>query len=43
MAKRYAAALATAGLLVNLVDADAAVRKGLLEAGRRLYHTGKSA
>lgn len=43
MAKRYAAALATAGLLVNLVDADAAVRKGLFGAGRRLYLTGKSA
>ncbi|MFH1795407.1 MAG: 2-dehydro-3-deoxygalactonokinase [Pseudomonadota bacterium] len=43
MAMRYAAALATAGLLVNLVDADAAVRKGLFEAGRRLYLTGKSA
>nr|WP_295466741.1 2-dehydro-3-deoxygalactonokinase [Mesorhizobium sp.] len=43
MAKRYAAALATAGLLVNLVDADAAVRKGLFEAGRRLYLSGASA
>ncbi|MBX3575208.1 MAG: 2-dehydro-3-deoxygalactonokinase [Mesorhizobium sp.] len=43
MAKRYAAALATAGLLVDLVDADAAVRKGLFEAGRRLYFPGASA
>lgn len=42
MAKRYAAALATAGLLVDLVDADAAVRKGLFEAGRRLYLPGAS-
>lgn len=40
MAKRYAAALGTAGLLVNLVDADAAVRKGLFEAGRRLFLSG---
>ncbi|MCO5161106.1 MAG: 2-dehydro-3-deoxygalactonokinase [Mesorhizobium sp.] len=43
MAKRYAAALAAAGLLVEFVDADAAVRKGLFEAGRRLYLSGAPA
>ena len=43
MAKRYAAALAAADLLVDLVDADSAVRKGLFEAGRRLYFPGASA
>lgn len=43
MAERYAAALALAGLDVRPVDADAAVRKGLFEAGRRLYLSGASA
>jgi 2-dehydro-3-deoxygalactonokinase len=43
MARRYAAALAIADILVDLVDADAAVRKGLFEAGRLVFLPGASA